>query len=196
MASFFNPQSRPGEALIYRNDGGTFTEVSAELGLNRPHLPMGANYGDLNNDGWLDFYLGTGEPGLESQVPNAMYLNDRGSALSTSRSPVVSATCRKDMAWHSAISQIHLPARWQRWLLRRIEHAAGSGSRAGRESRPPDHRLARKRHTPGIQQCCRQPRVYRILEGDSELEPVDRQRVTLAGRAVRPPEKKREKPGR
>jgi len=39
---------------------------------------MGANYGDLDNDGWLDFYLGTGAPGLESQVPNAMYRNDQG----------------------------------------------------------------------------------------------------------------------
>ena len=29
-------------------------------------LTMGANFGDLDNDGWLDFYLGTGDPRLTS----------------------------------------------------------------------------------------------------------------------------------
>jgi hypothetical protein len=39
---------------------------------------MGANYGDLDNDGWLDIYLGTGEPGYETVMPNVMLRNDRG----------------------------------------------------------------------------------------------------------------------
>jgi hypothetical protein len=39
---------------------------------------MGANYGDLDNDGWLDFYLGTGAPPLTTLVPNRMFRNDRG----------------------------------------------------------------------------------------------------------------------
>ena len=45
---------------------------------DRPFLPMGANFGDLDNDGWLDFYLGTGEPALESLMPNRMFRNDGG----------------------------------------------------------------------------------------------------------------------
>ena len=36
----------------------------ASVGLDRLLLPMGANFGDLDNDGWLDFYLGTGAPPL------------------------------------------------------------------------------------------------------------------------------------
>lgn len=64
---------------VYRNDGrGGFENVSAELGVDDVHLPMGANFGDIDNDGWVDFYLGTGRPGFEYLVPNALYLNDRG----------------------------------------------------------------------------------------------------------------------
>ena len=36
---------------LYRNDGsGHFREVAAEVGLTYPALPMGANFGDLNNE--------------------------------------------------------------------------------------------------------------------------------------------------
>jgi hypothetical protein len=39
---------------------------------------MGANFGDLDNDGWLDFYLGTGDPDLTTLVPNRMFRNAEG----------------------------------------------------------------------------------------------------------------------
>jgi hypothetical protein len=39
---------------------------------------MGSNYGDLDNDGWLDFYLGTGDPDLLTVVPNRMFRNAEG----------------------------------------------------------------------------------------------------------------------
>jgi hypothetical protein len=39
---------------------------------------MGANFGDLDNDGFLDAYIGTGEPNLRSLVPNRMYRNEGG----------------------------------------------------------------------------------------------------------------------
>jgi len=64
---------------LYRNNGnGTFTDVSKQVGLDQLLLTMGANYGDLDNDGWLDFYLGTGAPPLTTLVPNRMFRNDRG----------------------------------------------------------------------------------------------------------------------
>ena len=48
---------------LYRNDGrGGFADVSAAMGLARGVPSMGANFGDIDNDGFLDFYLGTGEP--------------------------------------------------------------------------------------------------------------------------------------
>ena len=63
---------------LYRNDGGKFTEVGKEAGLDHAYLPMGANFGDLDHDGYLDIYLGTGDPGLETLTPNVMLRNDSG----------------------------------------------------------------------------------------------------------------------
>jgi hypothetical protein len=82
VASYMGSDPGVGQPLLYRNDCGPepgcggrlrLTEVSRALGIRRPALPMGANYGDLDNDGWLDFYLGTGEPDLASLMPNVMY---------------------------------------------------------------------------------------------------------------------------
>ncbi len=64
---------------LYRNNGdGTFTDVSRECGLDRLILAMGANFGDLDNDGWLDCYFGTGNPDLSTLIPNRMFRNDGG----------------------------------------------------------------------------------------------------------------------
>ena len=64
---------------LYRNRGdGTFTEVSHQMHLDRAILVMGANFGDLDNDGWLDVYLGTGEPSYQAVLPNRMFRNDHG----------------------------------------------------------------------------------------------------------------------
>ncbi len=66
-------------ACLYRGDGrGGFAEVAAASGLRRPVMSMGANFGDLDNDGWLDFYLGTGYPEYEALMPNVMYRNREG----------------------------------------------------------------------------------------------------------------------
>jgi tetratricopeptide (TPR) repeat protein len=75
----------PNEApppRLYRNDGSAgFVDVASELGLDRPFQPMGANFGDLDHDGWLDIYLTTGEPQLQSLMPNVFLRNDGGVAF-------------------------------------------------------------------------------------------------------------------
>jgi len=64
---------------LYRGIGnGEFEDVTSQQGLEYPMLPMGSNFGDLNNDGYLDFYLGTGDPDIESLMPNLMFVNLRG----------------------------------------------------------------------------------------------------------------------
>jgi hypothetical protein len=64
---------------LYHNRGnGTFEDVSHATGVDRSILSMGANYGDLDNDGWLDFYIGTGDPDLRTLMPNKMFKNDGG----------------------------------------------------------------------------------------------------------------------
>jgi len=72
------PHDAEGHSL-YRGDGqGHFTEVTKERGLSRLALTMGANLGDLDNDGFLDFYLGTGYPGYDGLMPNVMFRNEGG----------------------------------------------------------------------------------------------------------------------
>lgn len=64
---------------LYKNMGnGTFRDVTAEVRLDRVYMPMGANYGDIDNDGYLDIYLGTGTPSYASLSPNVLLHNKGG----------------------------------------------------------------------------------------------------------------------
>ncbi len=64
---------------LYRNlHDGTFKDVTAEAHLDRVILTMGAGFGDLDNDGWLDLYLGTGDSTYQALLPNRMFRNDEG----------------------------------------------------------------------------------------------------------------------
>ncbi len=80
-AGYFYPDKKPAVELdhLYQADGkGGFRNVATESGLRRPTLPMGANFGDLNNDGYLDFYLGTGNWEFYGLMPNLMFQNMAG----------------------------------------------------------------------------------------------------------------------
>ncbi len=62
---------------LYRNRGDeTFEDVTAPAGVDTVLLTMGCNFGDLDNDGWLDFYAGTGDPEYETLTPSRMFRND------------------------------------------------------------------------------------------------------------------------
>jgi tetratricopeptide (TPR) repeat protein len=64
---------------IFENNGdGTFTNRTEDLKMDIPLFAMGANYADFNNDGFLDFYLGTGEPSYEGIYPNRMFYSHEG----------------------------------------------------------------------------------------------------------------------
>jgi FG-GAP-like repeat/ASPIC and UnbV len=64
---------------LFRNTGGKeFEDVTERVGLNQVYGAMGSNFGDLDNDGFLDFYLGTGDPGLATLIPNRMFKNVGG----------------------------------------------------------------------------------------------------------------------
>ena len=64
--------------LYHNNHDGTFSDVTHAARLDHVYLAMGSNFGDLDNDGWLDFYLGTGTPYFGSLVPNEMFRNNGG----------------------------------------------------------------------------------------------------------------------
>jgi FG-GAP-like repeat/ASPIC and UnbV len=61
---------------LYRNLGGKkFADVTKEVGLDACFSAMGTNFGDFDNDGFLDFYLGTGDHDIATLVPNRMFRN-------------------------------------------------------------------------------------------------------------------------
>ena len=68
-----------GNVFLFRNNhDGTFTEVTNEVGLNKVVYSMGANFGDIDNDGYPDMYFGTGNPDFRSLVPNKLFKNIDG----------------------------------------------------------------------------------------------------------------------
>ena len=72
------PTTAEKAKLYHNNHDGTFTDISKEAHLNKVILGMGLNYGDLDNDGWLDFYAGTGNPNLGMLIPKRMFRNHDG----------------------------------------------------------------------------------------------------------------------
>ncbi len=84
VAAFYMGMKSPAEPpRLYRNKGdGTFNDVTVAAGLAQPLFAMGSNFGDLDNDGFLDIYLGTGEPELTSIIPNRVFKNVAGTGFS------------------------------------------------------------------------------------------------------------------
>ncbi len=81
-AEYLGVPHRAETGRIFQNQGdGTFTDVSASVGMNKILYAMGANYGDLDNDGFLDVFLGTGEVDFASIIPNRVFRNDQGSTF-------------------------------------------------------------------------------------------------------------------
>jgi ASPIC and UnbV/FG-GAP-like repeat len=68
---------------LYRNlQGKGFQDVTKEVGLDQVFATMGCNFADFDGDGYLDFYLGTGDPQLSMLVPNRMFKNVAGKRFS------------------------------------------------------------------------------------------------------------------
>lgn len=66
-------------SAVFQGNGTTrLKNVTSTTGPDIPILGMGANIGDLDNDGYLDFYIGTGEPKLTVILPNLLFHNRSG----------------------------------------------------------------------------------------------------------------------
>jgi hypothetical protein len=73
------PVNNAGKVFLFRNKhDGTFEDVTEKVGLNKIAFAMGSNFGDIDNDGFLDFYLGTGNPSFKSAIPNKLFKNIDG----------------------------------------------------------------------------------------------------------------------
>jgi ASPIC and UnbV/FG-GAP-like repeat/PPIC-type PPIASE domain len=82
LQTYLGLPHKAGTLKLYKNLGnGAFRDVTKETGLDKVFMPMGANFGDVNNDGYPDIYLGTGSPSYASLVPNVLLLNKEGKSF-------------------------------------------------------------------------------------------------------------------
>ena len=72
------PHKLHSNRLFRNRDGKGFEDVARPAGLDMVFQTMGSNFADFDNDGWLDMYLGTGEPNIATIVPNRMFKNVGG----------------------------------------------------------------------------------------------------------------------
>ena len=80
--TYLNLPHKANTLKLYRNLGdGSFQDVTRQVGLDKVYMPMGANFGDIDNDGFLDIYLGTGNPSYASLVPSVLLRNRGGKSF-------------------------------------------------------------------------------------------------------------------
>jgi hypothetical protein len=79
-AEYLGQDHRAASSRLYRNTGkGTFIDATAAARLgHKVLLTMGSNFGDLDNDGFLDLFLGTGDPDFQTFMPNRVFRNAAG----------------------------------------------------------------------------------------------------------------------
>ena len=82
MRSYLGLPHNAETLKLYKNLGdGSFRDVTKEVGLDRVLMPMGVNFGDIDNDGFPDIYLGMGNPSYASMLPHVLLRNQEGKAF-------------------------------------------------------------------------------------------------------------------
>lgn len=76
--TYFRQPSGKETMRLYQGGPDGFRDVTQDVQLDRVVQPMGSNFGDLDNDGFLDIYLGTGCPEYDTLMPNLMFHNRDG----------------------------------------------------------------------------------------------------------------------
>ncbi len=62
---------------LYRNDNGKFVDQSKPAGIQRPIFGLGLSVSDINDDGWLDFYIAS-----DYYIPDALFINNQDGTFS------------------------------------------------------------------------------------------------------------------
>jgi tetratricopeptide (TPR) repeat protein len=67
---------------LYRNQrDGSFRDVTRDVNLAKVYMPMGSNFGDIDNDGYLDIYFGSGSPSYGAMVRSVLLRNRGGQSF-------------------------------------------------------------------------------------------------------------------
>ena len=110
---------------LYHNLGnGAFRDVTEETGLNKVFMPMGSNFGDVDNDGYPDIYFGTGEPSYAALLPNVLLHNKGGKKFVDITASSGRANCTKGTAWHSRTSIMTETKTCWKWSAGRFQATA------------------------------------------------------------------------
>ncbi|MGH9772054.1 MAG: CRTAC1 family protein, partial [Candidatus Acidiferrales bacterium] len=72
------PYSASTPKLFKNMRDGTFKDITKEAGFHRVYATMGANFGDPDNDGFLDVFFGTGGPEYGFLCPSVLLRNNNG----------------------------------------------------------------------------------------------------------------------
>ncbi len=150
-------------SCLYRNNhDGTFTDVAPQMHISHIPLPMGSNFGDLDNDGWPDAYFGTGEPSMRTIIPNRLFqrpvreprpwppLGD-AAPRGTPHQPPRRRRADQDHRDDTGRSARHLRRRRHRRQLRLQQPPAGNRPRRRHRHRKYRSHLADQRHGPAVQ---------------------------------------------
>lgn len=82
------PKTPPTMALYRNEDGKTFTDVTAEAGLNVSFYGQGVAVGDFDNDGWTDVFI-------TAVGPNRLFRNNQGKFEDVTESAGVAGSKRE-----------------------------------------------------------------------------------------------------
>jgi tetratricopeptide (TPR) repeat protein len=75
------PRNQETLKLYHNKHDGTFEDVTTQVGLDKVFMPMGSNFGDIDNDGYLDIYLGSGNPSQTALLPHVLLRNKQGKSF-------------------------------------------------------------------------------------------------------------------
>ena len=84
---------------LYRNDGGHFTDVTEEAGIQSSALiyGLGAGIADLNKDGWMDIYVSN-----DYSPPDYLYINNGDGTFTNQLQEAMGHTSRASMGVDAA----------------------------------------------------------------------------------------------
>lgn len=74
----------PGNDRLYRNDGGSFTDVTVDAGIVYPGMSLGVGINDVNGDGWEDIYVAN-----DFMAHDYLYVNNGDGTFSEKGSDVL-----------------------------------------------------------------------------------------------------------